>query len=273
MDRMEQLEQAVAFVQQKMSYRPKLGLILGSGLGDYGDTLSQAVTVPYGEIPFFPVSTVEGHKGQFVITPDVICMQGRFHYYEGYDMEDVVMPVRLMARLGVKTVVLTNAAGGVNPDFAEGTLMLITDHINFMGQNPLRGKNWENLGPRFPDMSFCYTPALRSLAKEVAQELGISLKEGIYCGFSGPSYETPAEVRMARILGADAVGMSTVPEAIVAAHAGLQVLGISCITNPAAGVSDKALSHEEVIAVTKRVKADFVHLVDGICAALCQQKN
>lgn len=268
MDTLEKVQQAASFLQQKTSYRPKVGLILGSGLGDYGDTLTEGVTVPYQEIPHFPVSTVEGHKGQFVITPDVICMQGRFHFYEGYDMADVVMPVRLMALLGVKTLVLTNAAGGVNVDFAEGTLMLITDHINLMGQNPLRGQNLDVLGPRFPDMSFCYTPALRQLARDVAKEQGIDLKEGVYCGFSGPSYETPAEVRMARLLGGDAVGMSTVPEAIVATHAGLWVLGISCITNPAAGVSERALNHEEVIAVTKRVKADFVRLIDGICAAL-----
>ena len=267
----QELRQALARIRQKTDAKPRLGLVLGSGLGEYGDHLPNAIAVPYGEIPHMPVSTVAGHKGQFLINEDVVCMQGRFHYYEGYDMNEVVMGVRLMRLMGVKTLVLTNAAGGVEPTFAEGTLMLLTDHINFMGQNPLRGPNLDFLGPRFPDMSHCYSLRLRHMAKQTASTLGILLAEGVYCAFSGPSYETPEEVRMARKMGAQAVGMSTVPECIAAVHCGMEVLGISCITNAAAGVKDQSLSHQNIIAVTQRVKGDFTRLIDGICQKILAQ--
>lgn len=266
MDLGTRIDQATEVLQSKISKKPSIGLILGSGLGDYALTLENPVFVNYNELPGFPVSTVEGHAGRFVIGDKsgktIIAMQGRFHYYEGYSQQELTMPVRVMKKLGVETVVITNAAGGVNTSFENGTLMLIQDHINFSGSNPLMGKNLSEFGPRFPDATFIYTPALRKEIKALTEAEGIALREGVYMMFSGPNYETPAEVRMARTLGADAVGMSTVPEALVAAHCGLKVLGISCITNMAAGVTEEALCHEDVIATTERVRADFIRVLD-----------
>ncbi|MDM5316031.1 purine-nucleoside phosphorylase [Fictibacillus sp. b24] len=264
----KQLQTSAEFIQSKLTSTPKIGLILGSGLGILAEEIENPVVIPYSEIPEFPVSTVEGHAGQLVIGElagkQVVAMQGRFHYYEGYSMEKVTFPVRVMKLIGVETIVVTNAAGGVNKDFEAGDLMLITDHINNFGVNPLIGANDSTFGVRFPDMSEAYTASLQDVARGVAKELNITLKEGVYVGNTGPSYETPAEVRMLRVLGADAVGMSTVPEVIIARHAGLKVLGISCISNMAAGILDQPLTHDEVMETTEMVKANFLSLVKGI---------
>ena len=247
-------------------------MILGSGLGVLADEIEQAVKIPYEDIPFFPVSTVEGHTGQLVIGKikgqEVIAMQGRFHFYEGYDLAQVTFPVRVMKALGVTHLIVTNAAGGVNEQFQPGDLMIITDHINFMGGNPLIGPNDTRFGTRFPDMSAAYSKALVQLAKETAAGLDLSVREGVYFGNPGPIYETPAEVRMIRTLGGDAVGMSTVPEVIVARHAGLEVLGISCISNLAAGMLDQPLTHEEVIETTEKVRVDFLRFVKALVHAI-----
>ncbi|MCQ6277984.1 purine-nucleoside phosphorylase [Bacillus sp. EB600] len=256
---------AVAFLKTKYDKTPKLGLILGSGLGILADEIERPVKIQYRDIPDFPVSTVEGHAGQLVFGLlegiEVVAMQGRFHYYEGYSFEKVTFPVRVMKGLGVETLMVTNAAGGINESFSPGDLMLISDHINNMGSNPLIGPNDSQLGVRFPDMSEAYSKDLRKLAKQTAAKLNLEVKEGVYVAFTGPTYETPAEIRAFRILGADAVGMSTVPEVIVARHSGLRVLGISCITNMAAGILDQPLSHAEVIETTERVKANFLSYV------------
>ncbi|MGM9925940.1 MAG: purine-nucleoside phosphorylase [Bacillus sp. (in: firmicutes)] len=253
------------YIQDRIKVVPEIGLILGSGLGVLADQIEDAVTIPYNNIPNFPVSTVSGHAGQLVIGKlagkVVIAMQGRFHFYEGYSMDKVTFPVRVMKVLGVEKIIVTNAAGGVNTEFTPGDLMLITDHINFTGTSPLIGANDERFGPRFPDMSTSYDREFQQLAKEVANELNIGLKTGVYFGLTGPTYETPAEVRMVRILGGDAVGMSTVPEVIVANHSSMRVLGISCITNMAAGILDQPLNHEEVIETTEKVKSEFLQLV------------
>ncbi|MEH6943036.1 purine-nucleoside phosphorylase [Bacillus sp. JJ722] len=253
------------YIKEKVNGTPEIGLILGSGLGVLADEIENAVAIPYNEIPNFPVSTVEGHAGQLVIGElagkTVVAMQGRFHFYEGYSMEKVTFPVRVMKVLGVEKIIVTNAAGGVNTNFTPGDLMLITDHINFTGTSPLIGTNDERFGPRFPDMSQSYNREFQAMAKKVASELNIDLKEGIYFGLTGPTYETPAEVRMVRTLGGDAVGMSTVPEVIVANHSSMRVLGISCITNMAAGILDQPLNHEEVIETTEKVKSEFLLLV------------
>jgi purine-nucleoside phosphorylase len=243
-------------------------LILGSGLGVLADEIENPVKIPYNEIPNFPVSTVEGHAGQLVFGllkgANVVAMQGRFHFYEGYSLDKVTAPVRVMKELGVETLIVTNAAGGINESFQAGDLMLLTDHINNMGTNPLIGPNDDKFGVRFPDMSESYDIKLRNMAKKCAKELNIKLQEGVYVGNTGPSYETPAEVRALRTLGGDAVGMSTVPEVIIAKHAGLKVLGISCISNMAAGILDQPLSHDEVIETTDRVRANFLNLVKNI---------
>ncbi|MDQ0339159.1 purine-nucleoside phosphorylase [Caldalkalibacillus uzonensis] len=268
----ETYAQAVDYLQEKLNIKPEIGLILGSGLGVLAAEIENPVKIPYSEIPGFPESTVAGHAGQLVAGKlegrPVLAMQGRFHYYEGYDLQLVTLPVRVMKKLGVAKLVVTNAAGGINPDFSPGDLMLIESHINFTFQNPLIGPNDDELGPRFPDMSQAYTPLLREKAEKVAAELGIPLQKGVYVGVTGPSYETPAEIRMFRKLGADAVGMSTVPEVIVAAHSGLEVLGISCISNMAAGILDQPLSHEEVMETAERVKETFLTLVKGIVKQL-----
>lgn len=267
-----QIQTATAFIKEKLQQQPKIGLILGSGLGVLADDIVNPVKIPYNEIPGFPVSTVEGHAGQLVCGQlsgvEVIAMQGRFHFYEGYSMDKVTFPVRVMKELGIEELIVTNAAGGVNESFTPGDLMIITDHINNMGTNPLIGPNDSRFGVRFPDMSEAYSKNLRALAKDVAEKSNIAIKEGVYVGNPGPVYETPAEVRLARTLGGDAVGMSTVPEVIVAKHAGLEVLGISCISNMAAGILDQPLSHDEVIETTEKVKASFLTLVNEIVKAI-----
>ncbi|WP_110111217.1 purine-nucleoside phosphorylase [Bacillus sp. CGMCC 1.16541] len=261
----EVMKKSTQFIQEKYETTPKVGLILGSGLGVLADEIQDAVKIPYNEIPEFPVSTVEGHAGQLVLGTihdvPVVAMQGRFHFYEGYGLDKVTFPVRVMKELGVETLIVTNAAGGVNESFQPGDLMIITDHINNFGTNPLIGPNDSDLGVRFPDMSEAYCKNLRALAKDVANKLTIDVQEGVYVGNTGPTYETPAEVRMLRTLGGDAVGMSTVPEVIVARHAGMKVLGISCISNMAAGILDQPLHHDEVIETTEKVKQQFLLLV------------
>lgn len=265
-------QDAIRYIEPKLSEKPTIGLVLGSGLGVLADEIENPVIIPYHEIPGFTVSTVVGHKGQLVIGKlqgkQVVAMQGRFHYYEGHGLDAVVFPIRVMKMLGVETIIVTNAAGGINENYQLGNLMLIADHINMTFRNPLIGPNDEQLGARFPDMSEAYSKALRGLAKEVAAEQGIELQEGVYVGLLGPSYETPAEIRMLRILGGDAVGMSTVPEVIVAKHMKMNVLGISCISNMAAGILEQPLSHEEVMETTEKVKAQFLSLVNGIVAKL-----
>ena len=264
----EKITESANYIKSKINTNPTIGLILGSGLGVLGDEIENPVTISYDEIPNFPVSTVEGHKGQLVIGKlegkYVIAMQGRFHFYEGYKMQETTFPVRVMKALGIETVFVTNAAGGANKEFKPGDLMIIKDHLNLGGNNPLIGKNDDRLGVRFPDMSTAYTPKHIQLAKECAKNLNIDIKEGVYAFFTGPTYETPSEVRMAQILGADAVGMSTVPEVIVASHSKLNVIGVSCITNMAAGILDQPLNHEEVIETTQRVKEQFLSLVKSI---------
>lgn len=265
----EQINESKAYIEQQISGQlPKIGLILGSGLGVLADEIENPTVISYKDIPHFPTSTVAGHKGQLVIGElqgkNVIAMQGRFHYYEGYTMQQVTFPVRVMKALGVERLLVTNAAGGINESFDAGNLMLITDHINMMGDNPLIGPNVEELGPRFPDMSQAYDKDLIGVAKSCADELDLQLQEGVYVGNTGPVYETSSEVKMLRTLGGDAVGMSTVPEVIVANHAGMKVLGISCISNMAAGILDQPLSHDEVIETTERVREDFIQLVKKV---------
>lgn len=265
---LEQIQEAVATIRQKVSESPVMGVILGSGLGDYADAFPQPTFIPYADIPHFPQSTVPGHKGRLVFQQCegglVVAMQGRFHYYEGYSLEQVTFPVRVLAMLGMRRLLVTNAAGGINPAFTGGDLMLITDHINLMGVNPLRGPHQEAYGERFPDMTEAYHRAEAEVIATVAEKLNIPLQKGIYVGLSGPSYETPAEIRMLRMLGADAVGMSTVPEVIVANQMGLRVAGISCITNMAAGISPLKLTHQEVMETANRVKQQFITLIDGV---------
>jgi purine-nucleoside phosphorylase len=263
------LDATADFLRGKREVPAAVGLVLGSGLGAFASRLKNRIAIPYEEIPHFPVpSGVIGHAGELVLgdvgkTP-VVVLSGRVHYYEGRPMTDVVYPARVLARLGVGAVVLTNAAGGVRKTFKPGDLMLMTDHINAFGTNPLIGANEDALGARFPDMSRVYDPALQKLAKETARSLKIPLREGVYLGNSGPSYETPAEIRAYRAIGADAVGMSTVPEAIALNHAGVRVIGISTITNMAAGILPKPLDHSEVLATTKRVGDRFVRLLTAL---------
>lgn len=268
MDLLTQIKASADFILKQSKYKPEIGLILGSGLGSLADAIEDAEYYNYADIPNFPTSTVEGHAGRLVIgklgNKQVVAMQGRFHYYEGYTQQEITFPVRVMKALGVNTIVVTNAAGGANTNFKPGDLMLIKDHINLSGNNPLIGKNDQRLGPRFPDMSSAYTPKYIDVVKECANKLNIELQVGVYAFFSGPTYETPAEVKMARILGADAVGMSTAPEVIVASHSGIEVIGISCITNMAAGILDQPLDHEEVIETTQKVKAEFLSLVKSV---------
>ncbi|WP_404442670.1 purine-nucleoside phosphorylase [Sutcliffiella horikoshii] len=265
---LEAIKKSAEYINAKLSKKPEIGLILGSGLGVLAEEIQNPVVIPYTEIPEFPVSTVEGHAGQLVIGElegkTVIAMQGRFHFYEGYAMDKVTFPVRVMKYLGVEKLIVTNAAGGVNESFEAGDLMILTDHINNMGTNPLIGPNNNELGARFPDMSEPYCKELRKLAKDVATEIGLKVQEGVYVGNTGPSYETPAEVRMLRTLGGDAVGMSTVPEVIIARHSGMKVLGISCISNMAAGILDQPLTHDEVMETTEMVKANFLQFVKTI---------
>ncbi|WP_252313303.1 purine-nucleoside phosphorylase [Sinobaca sp. H24] len=264
----DNVQKASSAIQSFTTIQPEIGLILGSGLGILADEIEEAVVIPYEKIPGFPVSTVEGHAGELVIGKlegvAVAAMKGRFHYYEGYSMQEVTFPVRVMHSLGIKALFVTNAAGGINESFKAGNLMRIKDHINQMGANPLIGKNEESFGTRFPDMSNAYSEKLAHIANKAAKELEIDLQEGVYAANTGPCYETPAEIKMLRILGADAVGMSTVPEVIAAAHSSIQVLGISCISNMAAGILDQPLSHDEVMETTTAVRAEFLSLMKNI---------
>ncbi|MCR5167646.1 MAG: purine-nucleoside phosphorylase [Oscillospiraceae bacterium] len=263
-ERYKRIERCLEDVRAKTDFVPEVALVLGSGLGGYADGIKQVASVDYSEIKDFPISTVMGHRGRFVFgyveDVPVVVMQGRVHYYEGYRMEDVVLPTRLMKLMGAKVLFLTNAAGGINFSFEAGDLMLINDHI-CMAPSPLIGENLEELGPRFPDMSEVYNKKLRNIVKHTARKLDIGLREGVYIQLTGPSYETPAEIRMARTMGADAVGMSTGCEAIAANHAGMKVVGISCISNLAAGVSNKPLSHAEVQETADRTAPLFRKLV------------
>lgn len=266
------IKEAAKYIEEQISQKPEIGLIMGSGLGVLGDYLENAITIQYHDIPHFPVSTVEGHAGELLVGTlsgrTVILMRGRFHMYEGYGPELTAFPVRVMKALGVKTLLVTNAAGGINTDYDAGNLMLISDHINLTGKNPLIGPNDDELGVRFPDMSEAYSKRLRTIARDIAVSQGFTLREGVYAGLLGPTYETPAEIRMLRVLGADAVGMSTVAEVIAARHSGIEVVGISCISNMAAGILDQPLSHAEVMETTERVKSQFLGLVTALIAAM-----
>ncbi len=262
------INESADYIKNKAGCKPTTAIILGSGLGDLADEIKDSVKIPYADVPHFPVSTVEGHAGQLVIGElegkTVLAMQGRFHYYEGYPMMDVTYAIRVMKQIGIENLIVTNAAGAVDKSFIPGDLMLISDHINLSGSNPLIGKNHDNFGVRFPDMSNAYSEPLRALAREVAKEEEIDLKEGVYAFMSGPTYETPAEVRMIRLLGGNAVGMSTAPEVIVAVHSGIEVVGISCMTNMAAGILDQPLNHKEVVETSGRVKVKFTTLIKSL---------
>jgi purine-nucleoside phosphorylase len=261
-------ETAAAFIHSQSNLRPQVGLVLGSGLGAFADDLADATRIPYSQIPTFPHSTAVGHAGQLVVGKSgdvpVAVMQGRVHLYEGYSASEVAFPVRVLGRMGVRAVILTNAAGGINLEYGQGALVMIRDHINLQGQNPLTGANDERFGPRFPDMSFTYAKRYREIALDEAKKLSIPPREGIYVALLGPSYETPAEIRYLRTIGADLVGMSTVPEAIAARHMGMNVLAISCVTNMAAGVLDQPLNHEEVLETGRRVMGQFIGLIRAV---------
>jgi purine-nucleoside phosphorylase len=263
-----QIDEAVAHVQRACSLRPNVGMILGSGLGAFASSLERATAIPFARIPHFPTSTAVGHKGELVVGLShgvaVAVMSGRVHAYEGYTPEQVVFPVRVLGRMGIRVLIVTNAAGSVNVNYKPGELMIIEDHINATGSNPLVGPNLEELGPRFPDMSDAYDAGLRAIAERACWKAGVTARKGTYIGLLGPSYETPAEIKMARALGADAVGMSTVPEVIAARHMGIRVLGLSCITNAAAGVIKKKLDHKEVIEIAEKVRAALLDVLDRI---------
>jgi purine-nucleoside phosphorylase len=268
----ERAEHAARLIHSRAPEEVRVALVLGSGLGAFADELEGAEAIPYAEIPGFARPTVEGHAGRLVVGRvsgvGVAAMQGRFHFYEGYTLEEVTFPVRTLALLGASSLVLTNAAGGLNNSFEQGSLVCISDHLNLIGTNPLLGPNDPRFGPRFPDMTDVYDREYQDAAIGEAHAMGVELRRGIYAALSGPSYETPAEIRMLRLLGADAVGMSTVPEAIVARQMGLRVLGISCITNMAAGVIDKPINHEEVIETGERVRATFAELLRRVIPKL-----
>ena len=274
------MRDAARFVESKTSIRPKIGVVLGSGLGAFADALGHSLCLPYPVIPGFPAATAAGHAGELVIgtlgangqgTVDVAVMSGRFHLYEGYTAQQVTSGIRLFHELGVERVVLTNASGGINLNFAQGALVLISDHINLQGVNPLVGPNDEGLGPRFPDMTEAYSLKFRQLARNTATELGITLHEGVYASVLGPSYETPAEIRFLKAIGADLVGMSTVAEAIAANHMGMEVLGISCVTNLAAGLRNEKLTHQEILETTHRISGTFLKLLRALLPILLEQ--
>ena len=272
MSAFDQANEAAEWLRNRECGGADVAVVLGSGLGDFADHLDGAISIPYGEIPHFPASRVMGHAGKLVVGTvagkKVLAMAGRVHVYEGHDMPTVTFAMRTIGRLGVPRVVLTNAAGGISPKCARGALMVIDDHINLMGSNPLVGANDERFGLRFPDMTYVYSPQLRGLADDTAQAIGVTIQHGVYVAVLGPSYETPAEIRAFRTMGADAVGMSTVPEAIVLRHMGVEVLGISCITNAAAGVFPEPLHHAEVMETTQQVKGQFIALLEGIIGRL-----
>jgi purine-nucleoside phosphorylase len=271
----EHVHAATAIIRTRTKAAPQVGLILGSGLGAYADQLASATRIEYAEIPHFPVSQIAGHDGCLVVGERMgarcIAMQGRVHMYEGHSAAMVAFPARVLVALGAKVLIVTNAAGGLEPSWPPGTLMLIRDHIDMLRDHALRGPNDDRLGPRFPDMTHAYAPELRALAKEAAQGAGIALQDGVYVAMPGPTYETPAEVQMLRRLGADATGMSTVPEVVVARHMGARVIGISCITNHAAGITGEALTHDEVTQTAARVRNTFEALLDAILARLVER--
>jgi purine-nucleoside phosphorylase len=266
------VEESAQLLRQRVGAVPDVAIVLGSGLGEFADAIKDAITTPYGEIPNWPASAVIGHAGKLVVGTRagrrVAALSGRAHFYEGHDLRTVTFATRVMGLLGVRQLILTNAAGGINVTFKPGTLMVIDDHINFLGTNPLVGPNEDRFGFRFPDMTEVYSRRLRGIADEAAKARGVAIAHGVYVAVHGPSYETPAEIRAFRTLGADAVGMSTVPEAIVARQMGMDVLGISCITNPAAGVLPTPLHHDEVMEVARRVKGEFSSLLEGIIERL-----
>lgn len=261
-------EAAARFIQKKTRLRPRIALVLGSGLGAFADEFTSATRIPYAKIPHFPRSTAIGHAGQLVIGKvdgvDVVGMQGRVHLYEGYSVKDVAFPIRVFSRMGVRAVILTNAAGGIKKEFTQGRLVVISDHINLQGANPLSGPNAEKFGPRFPDMSTAYDKQFRALLLAQGRARGVELGEGVYAALAGPSYETPAEIHYLKTIGADLVGMSTVPEVIAARHNNIRVLGISCVTNAAAGILDQPLDHKEVLETGERVKGQFIALLRGV---------
>jgi len=264
----ESIKSAHDFIEKSIEIKPETGIVLGSGLGDFADSLEDRVVIPYEEIPYFKKVRVKGHAGNlvygFISGKPIAVLQGRYHFYEGHDIKDVVFPVRVLCSLGIRNLIITNAAGGINSNFAPGDLMVIRDHLNLMGDNPLTGDNEEKLGQRFPDMSNIYDLIISDKILSVARSMGISIKSGVYAGLRGPSYETPAEIRMLKTIGADSVGMSTVPESIAAKHMGINIAGISCITNYAAGISDQPLDHKEVTETANRVKKDFIALLNGV---------
>jgi purine-nucleoside phosphorylase len=261
-------DRAAKLILAKTRLRPKIALVLGSGLGAFADELTEAARIPYEKIPGFPRSTAIGHAGRLVIGKvagiAVAAMQGRVHFYEGYTAQQVAFPMRVLGRLGIRSAILTNAAGGINARYTQGALVVIRDHINLQGSNPLIGPNDERFGPRFPDMTQAYGKPYREIALAAAKQLGINVPEGVYAALAGPNYETPAEIRYLRTIGADLVGMSTVPETIAARHMGIRVLGISCVTNMAAGILDQVLDHKEVIATGERVKGQFIALLRAV---------
>ncbi len=265
---MNDFNEASAYIKEQTAHRPTIGIVLGSGLGELAEQIENPCILPYADIPHFAHSTAPGHKGRMVIGnlagKVVCCMQGRLHYYEGHSMKDITFPIRVMRMLGIETVILTNSAGGIDRTFQVGDLMMITDHINFLGYNPLIGKNDDQFGPRFNDMTYCYTRELQKVIRQAAQQTGCDLKEGVYLACTGPSFETPAEIRMFRSFGANAIGMSTVPEAIVACNCGMKIAAISCITNMAAGLLDQPLSEEEVFETTNKTGEKFRTLIKAI---------
>ncbi len=267
-------EYAAGFLLEQTALRPKIAVVLGSGLGGFADELSDATRVPYSQIPSFPRSTAVGHAGQMVIgkigNDPVAAMQGRVHLYEGYPAEQVAFPVRVLGRMGIRALILTNAAGGINTNYKQGALVVISDHINLQGQNPLVGVNDERFGQRFPDMTQAYWKPYREMTLEAARKLGKTVHEGVYAGLLGPSYETPAEIRYLRAIGADLVGMSTIAEVIAAQQMGIKVLGISCVTNMAAGILDQPLNHQEVLDTAERVKGDFVGLLRAVLGEIAK---
>ena len=264
----DDIRETTAYIRSILSVQPEIGMVLGSGLGALADMLEEPCFIPFKDIPHFAVSTAPGHQGRLVVGKlagkTLFCMQGRFHYYEGYTMQQVTYPIRVMKALGIETLILTNSSGGMDPVYAPGDLMLITDHINNMGVNPLIGPNEEDFGERFPDMSEAYSRELGEIAKTAAADLGITLHEGVYVAFSGPSFETPAEIKMFRMLGGSAAGMSTVPEAIVASHNQMKVLAISCVTNAASGILDTPLNGDEVIEAANEAGKRFTELLSAI---------
>jgi purine-nucleoside phosphorylase len=268
----ERAEHAARTIRARINVDPRVAIVLGSGLGGFADEFDESVGIPYDEVPGFMRSTAIGHAGRLVVGKveqiPCIAMQGRFHYYEGYSLEEVTFAIRTFKLLGIKTLILTNASGGVNVQLSQGALMVICDHLNLMGASPLRGANDERFGPRFPDMSNVYSPELQELVVEEAKAMGVEVRRGVYAALPGPNYETPAEIHLMRNLGADAVGMSTVPEAIVARHMHMDVLGISCITNMAAGISDEPINHEEVIATGDRVRKTFTDLLRRVVVGI-----